>query len=82
MTIAQLIGDYDNPASMGSRFRQRRSGLLREMIARTHRRKGTVSILDVGGLENYWTIFPAEFLREHRVRIVLLNLEADVFPVD
>ena len=81
MTIAQRVGDYDNPASMGSRFRQRRSGPLREMIARTHREKGAVSILDVGGLENYWNIFPAAFLREHRVRIVLLNLEGDVFPV-
>ena len=81
MTIAQRVGDYDNPASMGSRFRQRRAGPLREMIARTHREKGAVSILDVGGQERYWNIFPPEFLREHRVRIVLLNRETDLFPI-
>ncbi|MBV8615128.1 MAG: methyltransferase domain-containing protein, partial [Acetobacteraceae bacterium] len=81
MTIAQLIGDYDNPASLGSRFRQRRSGPLREMIARVYRQKGAVSILDVGGRESYWNILPAAFLREHRVRIVMVNLERDVFPI-
>jgi hypothetical protein len=81
MTIAQVIGDYDNSTSMGSKFRQRRSGPLRDMIARIHREKRSVSILDVGGMENYWTIFPEDFLRQKRVRIVLLNLEKDIFSV-
>ena len=67
--------------SLGQRFRQRRSGPLRDMIMRVHKQKGAVSILDVGGLEAYWNIFPVEFLQEHRVKIVLLNLEPDILPV-
>jgi SAM-dependent methyltransferase len=68
-------------ASLGPKFRQRRSGPLRDLITRVYREKGAVSILDVGGLETYWDIFPAEFLRENRVSIVLLNLEPDIRPV-
>ena len=67
--------------SLGPKFLQRRSGPLRDMILRVHRQRGAVSILDVGGLEAYWDIFPVEFLQEHRVRIVLLNLEPDTLPI-
>ena len=78
--LAESIGDYRNPNSLGSRFRQRRSAPLREMIQAVYAKKGTVSILDVGGLEDYWTIMPSDYLRQHRVNIALLNLEPDVVP--
>jgi hypothetical protein len=81
MTLAQVIGDYDNPGSIGSRLRRRRSGPLRDMITRVYEEKGAVSILDVGGLESYWKIFPADFLRGNKVRVVLLNLAQDIRPV-
>ncbi len=51
------------------------------MITQIYRKKGEVSILDVGGLESYWNIFPAEFLQENRAQVVLLNLEPDILPV-
>jgi len=81
MTLAQRIGNYDNPNSLGSKFRLRRSKPLRDMIERIFAEKGAVSILDVGGMEYYWNLFPPEFLASHKVRIMLLNLPDDLRPV-
>jgi len=78
--LAESVGDYRNPNSLGSRFRQRRSAPLRAMIEAVHATKGEVNILDVGGLEDYWTIMPPDYLRQHNVHIVLLNLAPDVIP--
>jgi hypothetical protein len=82
MTLAQIIGDYDNPNSLGSRFRRQRSAPLRAMIEQVFAERDKVSILDVGGTEYYWKIFPLDFLQTHRVNIVLLNLGADLKPVN
>ena len=82
MTLAQIIGDYNNPNSLGSKFRRRRAGPLRAMINQVFIERGKVSILDVGGIEWYWNVFPVEFLRSRRVRIILLNLAPDIQPVE
>lgn len=81
MTLAQVIGDYENPKSLGSKFRQRRSMPLRDMIEQVFAEKGAVSILDVGGMEYYWNMFSPAFLKANRVRITLLNLSSDIRPV-
>lgn len=79
MTLAEKIGDYDNPNSLGSRFRRRRAAPLRQMIRQIAAERGTVRILDVGGREVYWTgIFPLAFLIDHRVQISLLNRPHEV----
>jgi Methyltransferase domain len=78
MTLTELIGNYDRPDSLGSKFRSRRSGALRSMILEVFERNGSVSILDVGGTERYWGIFPADFLLSNKVRITLSNRTEDV----
>ncbi len=74
--LAEKIGNYDNPASLGSRMCRRRSAPLRQMIETVFARQGKVSILDVGGMENYWSLFPPEFYRDNNVTITLTRLSA------
>ncbi len=81
MSIAQIIGNYDNPTSLGSKFRRRRSAPLKHMIEGVFVEKSAVSILDVGGMKYYWDMFPKEFLAAHKVKITLLNLIDDIRPI-
>lgn len=81
-SVGQVIGDYDNPNSLGSKLRARRSGPLRRMIEIIHEREGEVSVLDVGGIDYYWNVFPDEFYHANRVRITLLNLPKDMRQVE
>ncbi len=79
--IGQIIGDYDNPNSLGSRFRARRSAPLRRLIETVHAEKGGVRILDVGGMEYYWEMLGEAYLARHNVHIDLLNLKGDIRPI-
>jgi hypothetical protein len=81
MGIEKFIGDYEDVRSPGSRFRRRRFAPLLRTIEHLHADKGSVSILDIGGMEYYWNIVPAEELARLGVRITLLNLPDDVRPV-
>ncbi|MBV9825875.1 MAG: class I SAM-dependent methyltransferase [Alphaproteobacteria bacterium] len=74
MTLAQRIGNYSSPTSLGSRLRRRRIGPLLDMVAAVSGRKGSCSILDVGGTRKYWTIVPTDFLLEHRVTVLIANI--------
>jgi Methyltransferase domain len=67
--------DYDDPESFAYRLRRRRSHHLREIIeSMASSRDGAYRILDVGGEDRYWlNIFGADWLRQHGVKIVLLN---------
>lgn len=80
-SIGQIIGDYDNPNSLGSKFRRRRSAPLRRMIEAVYAEKGAVRILDVGGMEYYCDMLGADYLAQHKVSIDLLNLKDDIRPV-
>lgn len=79
--LGQIIGNYDNSNSLGSRFRARRSAPLRRMIETVHAEKGQVKILDVGGMENYWDILGPSYLAQYRVKIDLLNLKGAIRPI-
>lgn len=79
--LGQIIGDYDNPNSLGSRFRARRSAPLRAMIETCHAEHGAVRILDVGGMEYYWDMLGPDYLAKHRVHVTLLNLPGDIRPI-
>lgn len=52
-------------------------GPLVGLILQIHQRKGNVTVLDVGGREAYWRLFPEEFLRNHNVSITILNLPCE-----
>lgn len=79
--IARLIGNYDDPASLGSRFRRKRSAPLVGLIDACFAAKGSVRLLDVGGMEKYWNILDADWLAARKVRIVLSNLPDDLLPL-
>jgi hypothetical protein len=74
VTLAQRIGDYSSPTSLGSRFRRRRIGPLLDMMAAVAARKGRCSVLDVGGTRRYWNIVPTDFLTEHNVSVLITNI--------
>jgi hypothetical protein len=63
-------------------MRRRRSAPLRQMIETVFARQGKVSILDVGGMENYWSLFSPEFYRDNNVTITLSNLAKDIRPIE
>jgi hypothetical protein len=66
--------DYSDPNSFVYRLRRRRSQHLRAIIERVTARAGECRIIDVGGEDRYWlNIFGIDWLRQHHVRIVLLN---------
>lgn len=73
--LAKWISNYNNPNSIGSKFRAKRSKILCSLIKKIFQQHGFVNIIDIGGTENYWNIIPQEYLEKHKVSITLLNLE-------
>jgi SAM-dependent methyltransferase len=73
-TIARWVSNYENQASVGSRFRAKRIAPLRKLIETVFREHGTVNMIDVGGTEKYWGIVPRQFLIDNKVSITILNL--------
>jgi hypothetical protein len=72
--MSRTLIDYDNPSSLASRLRRKRSYLIRRMIEGAHSRYGKCEILDLGGTFKYWNIIPEEFLGRYNVHITLLNV--------
>jgi hypothetical protein len=66
--------DYDNPRSLGSRLRRRRSSYLKGLINLIHARCGKVRILDLGGRRVYWDMFDEDWLAARNVHVTLINL--------
>lgn len=75
MTLAERIGNYSSPSSLGSRLRRKRIGRLLEMIVDVVQRQGRCSVLDVGGTRHYWQIVPEEFWRRYAVSVVIANID-------
>lgn len=72
------LADYDDPKSLGSRFRAKRMAPLIELINRVHEQNGSVKLLDVGGRKTYWKALPPGFLEERKVIITILNIPSDL----
>ena len=68
--IRKWLIDYDNPRSLGSRFRRRRMRRISEMLASVIADKGEATILDVGGAPRYWRGLPQDILGDCRITIV------------
>lgn len=82
MSLTNIITNYQNPHSIGSKLRAKRIKPLLTMIEDTHKRKGGVNILDVGGTKEYWGILDQDLLEEKNVSITLLNLPSQNKPQD
>src|SRR6476659_3981090 len=78
MGLKSLV-DYRNPRSFGNRLRRKRAELLKTLIDHAFEQYGQCRILDVGGTHDYWSIFPADWLAQRKVSVLLLNI--DVIPV-
>lgn len=74
-TVRSLLWDNTVPTSLASRMRAARSRYLRDMIEEVYLRKGSCSILDIGGDREYWEIFGKDYLRSRNVTVVLANLK-------
>lgn len=72
------LADYDDPKSLGSRFRAKRMAPLIELINRVFEQNGSVKLLDVGGRKTYWKALPPGFLQERDVTITILNIPSDL----
>lgn len=80
--LSRRLTDYQNPRSLGSRFRARRMAPLRRLIEDAHARRGEVRILDVGGRKIYWSAIPRDFLLAHRVHLTIFNLPQELLGED
>ncbi len=80
MSIAKIASDYDNRRSLGSRLRSRRIKPFMDLVVECFQSKGEVSIIDVGGTQNYWNIVPDEFLRAHNAKVTIVNLPGKELP--
>lgn len=67
--------DYENPKSLGSRFRRARAARLLALIDAIHRDRGAVRILDLGGTPSYWHAVSMAELERRNCRIHLVNVE-------
>lgn len=76
--IAEQIGNYDNPKSIGSKFRANRIAPLISMIEKAYETYGFVNILDIGGRKNYWSILPQEVMNLNKVHITVVNLPGEI----
>ncbi|QTN19224.1 class I SAM-dependent methyltransferase [Brevundimonas sp. AJA228-03] len=73
MNLIHALQDNTDPNSLVTRFRRARARRIVDLIQRIHARKGAVSIIDLGGEANYWTLFDRAFLDACKVRITLVN---------
>lgn len=72
------LTDYNSINSVGSWFRRRRAALIMELIRASNSRFNKVTILDIGGRQSYWNIFPEKFLEENNVEITLVNYSSEL----
>lgn len=70
MSINDIFDSSDKPKSWGNRFRNRRFGFLKEKLDKLPK---PVRILDIGGLESFWT--NRGFGEDPDYQITILNLE-------
>lgn len=71
MSIKDIFDSSDRPQSWGNRFRNKRFEFLREKLDALPK---PVSILDIGGLESFWT--NRGYGDDSDYRITILNLDA------
>ena len=78
--LAKRVSNYDDQNSVGSKLRAKRIAPLLEMIKEVFDAHGEVSIIDIGGSEQYWGIVPLKYLTDHKVQITVVNLRGSRLP--
>ncbi len=80
--LAKRLSNYDSQDSVGSRLRAKRIAPLLEMIEDVFNVNGAVSVIDIGGSEQYWGIVPLQYLTDRNVKITVVNLPGSRLPPD
>jgi len=80
--MRDMLTDYDNANSVGSRLRARRSAPLCAMIDQVYAASNAVNIIDVGGTQQYWNIVDPDYLTSRNVSITVVNLAGSPMPTD
>jgi len=75
--LAEQTFDYRPSGSWAARFRERRIGVLLELVDAAYAERGKVELLDLGGRRDYWSIVPDSYLDERDVHVTLINLPGD-----
>jgi hypothetical protein len=73
--------DYENPASLASRFRRARARHIVALIEATFAERGSCRIIDLGGRPEYWRLIDCAVLEAANVQITTVNWE-DQAPCD
>lgn len=69
-----LTGYYTNRPTIAKRLRRKRLAPLVDMISEVYRKKGSVRILDIGGVGQYWSLLEDDIFQKFNVHVVLFNL--------
>lgn len=80
--LGSWFSNYDMQKSLGSRLRKQRIAPLKQLIEEVYESEGTVNIIDLGGTEQYWGIFPKQYLTEFNVKVTIVNLAYRSKPED
>ena len=70
--IHSRIADHRNQQSLATKLRRRRFQVLRSMVEQV---RGTVSVLDIGGRQQYWESMGLDMVTQNRLHVFLLNPE-------
>lgn len=68
---------YENPKSLGARFRAARAKILKRSIDQVYEAKGRCRIIDLGGHALFWRGVGNDYLNERQCHITLLNVASD-----
>lgn len=80
--LLRRAANYDDPRSIGSRLRARRSALLLSELERVHAAQGSVDVIDIGGTRAYWNALPDDVLTRYAVHVTVVNLPGEPHPQD
>ena len=78
--MKNLLIDYSNQNSLGSRFRRKRFERIESLIGQVLETKSDCSILDIGGTVRYWNLMKAEILEKCTITIVNLEVAKGANP--
>jgi len=73
--IKSLLATSNDPESLGSKFRSKRFAFFEELFWSAYEGQKHISILDLGGTEEYWK--DKSLIKEENITITLLNLSAE-----
>ena len=79
--IFRAVFDYSGERGLAYRFRQKRAEKVRSIILDLARERERVTVLDIGGTEEYWRVLGYDWLRRNQVEITLLNVSVQATKI-